>query len=370
MKLDARDIKRFLTKTGLFSESELSSLVRRVDITHPLEQTTLVSFTLNDVQMGILFDEMAETTSEILDQVKHWGGHARLLTPKNSSNTHFMLESKVAYLITTKTTRQRLDQRLVSLFPDYSRSQLSSLVKQGKVKVAGQVIKKANYLLEDEEVTVDFPKKQAQNFPILREDDNFLAIDKPTGVLSHELNQIDNEWTVDDFVRHYTKTDTSERLIAHRLDRDTSGVILAGKNAESLHFLKQQFADRKVQKTYLALVSNKPKADHAIIKLPLKRSASTPGKQEVSANGRDAVTEYKVLGEKNGSYLLEIKPKTGRTHQIRVHLAHLGCPILGDRLYKGGAHPRLMLHAKQVSFTNMKGQKITIDSKTPSEFSL
>lgn len=367
MKLDARDIKRFLAKTKLFSELELTPKVRRLEVSHPLEQTTLISFTLNDIQMGILLDQTAETETEILNQVKQWGGLARLLKPSNGEN-HFMLEGKSAYLLTTKTTRERLDRRLTELYPSYSRSQLASLIKQGKVLVDNKTVTKANFLVENETIHVEFPRKQAIEFPILWQDDDFIAINKPAGILSHELNQIDAEWTVDDFAHQHANLSASERAIAHRLDRDTSGVILAGKNPQAVDYLKNQFANRLVQKTYLAVSDHTPTPEHALINLPLKRSSANPGKQEVSSNGREALTEYKVLQVNGKQTLLEVKPKTGRTHQIRVHLAHVGAPILGDRLYGGTLAKRLMLHALSVKFTKPNGEISEIISPAPAEF--
>lgn len=368
MKLNARDIKRFLNSTELFGETELAALVREIKITHPLADTTLVSFTLNDQQMGILFDQLAETEQDVLNQVKAWGGQARILAPKTGQNQHFMLEGKVAYLITTKSTKQRLDRRLAGIYPGYSRSQLSALIKQGRVKIGAKVVQKANFLVGDDKITVDFPQKTKRQFEILWEDDDFIAIDKPSGVLSHSLNQIDDEWSVDDFARNYTKQSDRERVIAHRLDRDTSGVILAAKHPQALAYLKEQFAQRRVEKTYLALTSTTPHPESALIDLPLKRSAANPSKQEVSSNGRPAQTTYQVLRSTDKTCLIKLQPKTGRTHQLRVHLAYLKTAIIGDRLYGDKTAPRLMLHAYKIKFTKPNQQLVEIIATAPKEF--
>ena len=371
MKLNAADIKRFLTKTSLFSETQLRSPIRQVKISHPLTETTLVAFVWNSALMGLLFDEYAQDDVEILAQVKNWGRPARLLRPTTSSDGHFMHDSKVVYLITSAAPKTRLDQKLVELEPAYSRSQLIKFIRNGYVLVNGAVEKKASLLIaESDVISLEPPQKIAQNFEILFENSNLVAINKPTGVLSHHTNKSDSEWTIDDFAKLKSQIGTDQRAIAHRLDRDTSGVMLAAKTNQSLEWLQQQFAQRKVEKTYYAIVDKEPPHQQAVIDLPLERSLIAPGRFEVSPNGREATTAMKVVGQASGRWLLELKPKTGRTHQLRVHLSHIGCPIVGDRLYGGTKNQRLLLHAGEIRIADIDGQKIEVIAPLPEEMIL
>ncbi len=370
MKLNAAEIKRFLTKTGLFSESQLEKPIRQIKISQPFPDTTLIAFVWNSVLMGLLFDENAGAYEEVLQQIRSWGQPARILKPTDSDNGHFMHDSKVVYLITTASEKQRLDQRLAELETTYSRSQLAKFIRNGQVKINGTVVKKANQPVDETDaIELTPPQKAARDFTILFENETVVAIDKPTGVLSHSASQTSPEWTVDDFAK--TKSQIKDgRAIAHRLDRDTSGVIIAAKIETELEWLQKQFAERKVQKTYYAMVDKEPPHPEATINLPLQRSIKSPGKFEVDPNGREAITKMKILKRSGKQFLLELRPITGRTHQLRAHLCHIGCPIVGDKLYGGSDNARLLLHASRVCFTDRNGKTIDVESPTPSEFKL
>ncbi|MGI6612536.1 MAG: RluA family pseudouridine synthase [Candidatus Nanosyncoccaceae bacterium] len=369
MKLNAADIKRFLAKTGLFSELQLKEPIRQIKVSQPFPDTTLIAFVWNSVLMGLLFDENAGAHEEVLQQVRSWGRPARILTPTDSDNGHFMHDSKVVYLITTASEKQRLDQRLAEIEPIYSRSQLAKFIKNGQVTVNGTIVKKVKQLVSDgDAIKLTPPQKATHNFPILFENETILAIDKPAGVLSHSINPTNPEWTIDDFAKAKSQIVISDRAIAHRLDRDTSGVILAAKNDANLHWLQQQFNERKIQKTYYAVVDKKPSHQKAIIDLPIRRSNTSSGRFEVNPNGREAITEMRILKQLGKRFLLELKPITGRTHQLRVHLSYIGCPIMGDKLYGGNKHSRLMLHAGRIKLTDQDGNTIDIKSPIPSEF--
>ena len=189
------------------------------------------------------------------------------------------------------------------------------------------------------------------NIKILYEDPNILAIDKLSGILAHPDKRSEEKTIFDLFVKKYPKLE-----IVHRLDRDTSGVMLLAKNKKAHEFLKKQFSSREIKKIYHAIVSGSIKNDHGIINKPIGRSP-TDFRRRLAGRGargelREAITEYKVLKHfKNFSYL-EIKPKTGRTHQIRVHMKYINHPIICDLLYNpSGLCPkdisRMALHAKQ-----------------------
>src|SRR3989344_2142911 len=203
---------------------------------------------------------------------------------------------------------------------------------------------------------------------ILYEDSNILDIDKPSGILVHPDQRSTEKTILDLFLKKYPKLE-----IVHRLDKDTSGVMLLAKNKKTHEFLKNQFVNREIKKNYRALVSGFVKNDHGVINKPIGRSPRD-FRRYLSGRGvrgevREAITEYKVLkrflDRKEKFTYLEIRPKTGRTHQIRVHMKYLNHPIVCDSLYNpDGACPkgisRMALHAKSIEFKNLKGQTIKV----------
>jgi len=211
---------------------------------------------------------------------------------------------------------------------------------------------------------------------ILHEDSDILAIDKPSGILVHPGQKNEDKTILDLFVKKYPKVE-----IIHRLDRETSGVMLLAKNAKAHEFLKKQFMDREIKKTYYAIVSGWVKNDHDTINKPIGRSPSD-FRRKLAGRGargelREAITEYKVLKRfiisGNKFSYLEIHPKTGRTHQIRVHMKFINHPVISDSLYNPDKpYPkgldRLALHAKSIEFKDLKGKIVKVESPLPKEF--
>ena len=215
---------------------------------------------------------------------------------------------------------------------------------------------------------------------ILYEDSNILAIDKPSGILVHPDGRSEDPSTslragktiLDLFIKKYPKLE-----IVHRLDRETSGVLLLAKNKKAHEFLKNQFQNRTIKKIYHAIVSGNIKNDHGIINKPIGRSPKD-FRRHLAGRGargemREAITEYKVLKRLKNFTYLEVRPKTGRTHQIRVHLKFLNHPVVCDALYNPNGPcfkglKRLALHAKSIEFTNLKGKIVKIESSLPKEF--
>ncbi len=270
---------------------------------------------------------------------------------------------------------QRLDQKVIELFPDLPRSYAVRLIEEGKVSVNGDVIEKAGYKLRGaNEVAVDYDPKQLDeiadiDLEILYEDDDCIVVNKPEGVLTHSKGAFNPEATVASFLRKRIKDFPGERAgIVHRLDRATSGVIICAKTPEALSWLQKQFAQRRVKKTYTAVVSGHLKNEHAIIDMPIERNPKKPQTFRVGANGKSANTEYRVLQSGERRQLLELKPQTGRTHQLRVHLAHLGHPIVGDALYQGEIADRLYLHATELELTLPSRQRKTFGVPVPASF--
>ena len=211
---------------------------------------------------------------------------------------------------------------------------------------------------------------------ILYEDSDILAIDKPSGVLVHPDQRSKEKTILDLFFKKYPKI-----KIVHRLDRETSGVMLIAKNLKAFEFLKNQFINREIKKTYHAIVSGSVKNDRGVINKPIGRSPRD-FRRWLAGRGargelREAITEYKVLkrfiDKKEKFTYLEIKPKTGRTHQIRVHMKFLNHPIVCDSLYNPNKpYPaelsRLALHASSIEFKNLKNETIRVESSLPLEF--
>lgn len=269
----------------------------------------------------------------------------------------------------------RLDAYVAQYWPEHSRSTWQKFIASGYVYVNGEPEISAKRVLgEDDEVTIHLPDltPQKQELPIVYEDEYVVVFNKPAGVLTHSKGAVNEEFTVADYMRplQVEVDETNRPGIVHRLDRDTSGIIIAAKDSETKRLLQKQFQDRKAKKTYLAIVVGRPKLDEAHIDLPIERHPKKPATHRVGANGKSAVTTYKVLAS-NGRYsVVELKPETGRTHQLRVHLTYLGTPIVGDRLYGSGKSPigRLCLHAKSLEITIPVSQRRTFDADPPEDF--
>ena len=257
--------------------------------------------------------------------------------------------------------KKRLDHMMVEIFKSYNRSTLQKFIESGFVKVDGVVAKKPNQkFVEGAYIELDVPEdmKNADVEPdVIYEDDDVIVMNKPAGLLSEPRGQYCPEKTLADF-----------GYIAHRLDRDTSGVVILAKTEEIQHFLKKQFQDRTVHKTYVAVVCGRPKLDEARIDLPLIRDLKRPTTFRVDANGKEAETFYKVLKTNDVYSMVELKPTTGRTHQLRVHMKYLGHPILGDPVYGTEKADRLYLHARELEITLPNGERKTFKARVPKEF--
>lgn len=241
---------------------------------------------------------------------------------------------------------------VISKTQDLSRSFVVTLLDQGKVKLNDKIIyKPSSKVVEGDNIILDFEHTQLKDIPeikldIIYQDDDCLVINKPEGILTHSKGAFNPEATVSTFIRKYTVGMEDNRGgIVHRLDRVTSGLLICAKNESSLNWLQKQFSDRKTSKTYIAVVEGLINPEEAQIEMPIERNPKKPQTFRVGPNGKDAITKYRVI-ETNGMYsLVELKPVTGRTHQLRVHTAQLGHPIAGDTLYGGQKSDRVYLHA-------------------------
>lgn len=211
---------------------------------------------------------------------------------------------------------------------------------------------------------------------VLYEDKDIIAIDKPAGILAHPDERSKEKTILDLFQKKYPKVE-----LVHRLDKDTSGVMLLAKNKKAHEFLKSQFQNRTIRKTYLAIVSGSMKNERGIINKPIGRSPKD-FRRYLAGRGargemRDAITQYRVLKRfevfKNKFTYLEIHPKTGRTHQIRVHMKYINHPVACDSLYNPDnpcpkGIKRQALHAQSIEFKNLKEEVVKVESPLPKEF--
>lgn len=270
----------------------------------------------------------------------------------------------------------RLDQYVAQYWPEYSRSVWQKYIESGYVSVNGEVVTSPKKQLgEDDEVTVNIPEAtdySEHTLPVIFENDDVIVINKPSGVLTHSKGAVNEEFTVADFMReHMTeREDTNRPGIVHRLDRATSGIIIAAKNSAAKHHLQKQFQDRKAKKEYLAITRGIPTHPKAAIDIPIERNPKEPSQFRVGASGKSAHTDYEVIGQNERFAVLSLRPTTGRTHQLRVHLEYMGTPILGDDVYGGGKSPigRLALHARSLEITLPGGERKTFTAEPPEDF--
>jgi 23S rRNA pseudouridine1911/1915/1917 synthase len=264
---------------------------------------------------------------------------------------------------------QRLDKFLVGLAPERSRSALARLVRDGSVLVNGKTPKKPGLVLEaGDTLTIkrwppedrsgpDGPMAEDIPLTIVYEDDDLLVVDKPAGLAVHPGPGHVQGTLVNALLAHGSQLSQiggEERPgIVHRLDKDTSGLLLVAKTDAAHEALAAQFKDRTTEKTYIALVRGGLQPSEGIVEAPIARDPAHRQRMAVVPEGREAVTHYRALAYLDGYTLVEVKPRTGRSHQIRVHFASLRHPVAGDTTYARGAKdpvPRLFLHAHRLRF--------------------
>lgn len=279
-------------------------------------------------------------------------------------------------------TGTRLDQLLQARFPEYSRSRLQDWIKNGRVLVNGSSEKASYTVRGGEQIDVDpaelAPLRAfAEDIPIdiLYLDDDFIAVNKPAGLVVH-AGAGQHAGTLVNALLHKFQTLSSvsgeERPgIVHRIDKETSGALLVARTDTAHRKLAEQFAGRQVEKTYLTLVQGAVKTQTGRITSPIARDPVRRTRMTTRvAGGRTALTSYRILEPLGKFTYLEVKIGTGRTHQIRVHMASIGHPVAGDNLYGAAAAPygRFFLHAWKIRFTHpSNGKTIEIEAPLPSE---
>lgn len=269
---------------------------------------------------------------------------------------------------------ERLDKFLVTCLPEFSRARLQGLILDGLVEINGRTAKKGGQeLSHGDQVTVHIPPIQSvglvgEDIPldVIFENDDLLVINKPAGMVVHPAAGHESGTLVHAVLGHEPDIEGiggEERPgVVHRLDKDTSGIIVVAKNERAHRWLQDQFRLRKVEKVYLALVDGKPPTPTGRVEAAIGRDPTQRKKMAITtlAKGREAISEYKTLETFPHHTLLEFHPHTGRTHQIRLHCAFLGCPIVADGVYghkKPSIHlQRHFLHAARLKIT-LPGEK-------------
>jgi 23S rRNA pseudouridine1911/1915/1917 synthase len=283
----------------------------------------------------------------------------------------------------------RLDHLLVESAPEHSRNRLQQLIRQGRVTVDGETVTKSGFKLEGGElVEVLIPpavvtdlQPEAIPLDVVYEDQHVLIVNKAAGMVVHPSHGHRAGTLVNAALAHSPDIQgVGGELrpgVVHRLDKDTSGLVVLAKHDQALRMLQQQFKRRVVEKMYLALVDGKPPTRSGRVEAAIGRGRRFRKRMVVlpEGRGRAARTSYHTLESFPEHTLLEIKPETGRTHQIRVHMAFLGCPIVGDQVY-GRRKPsisisRHFLHAQKLTLTLPHGKKPrTFEAAMPSELTV
>jgi len=290
------------------------------------------------------------------------------------------------YVIDEKNNNIRLDKAISNIDTELSRMAIQRLIEEQKIRVNELIITKPSYKvyigdkIQIEEVKAKEINLKAEQLPVevLYEDKDIIVVNKPKGMVVHPANG-NPDGTLVNALMSICKGSLSgiggeiRPGIVHRLDKDTSGVIVAAKNDKAHLNLSNQIKNREVKKTYIALVRGIVNENEATINMPIARSTKDRKKMAVNKNGKEAITHFKVLKRYENYTLLEVKIETGRTHQIRVHLAQIGYPIVGDIVYSNGKNPfnvvGQMLHAKKLEFKHPITNKVMkIEAGLPEYF--
>ena len=373
MKILPRTVLKIARLYKLADDNTPVKALRRLEIQTD-KSHVFADFILNKQHFALLYGSIVD--EESIDEL--WtekpDNAEILLNPLDPEFIETPFQGKYVIMFKISPTKVRLDIYLSTKFDTtISRSLWQKYIKAGYVSVNNKVVTTPKFEVDEtDEIALNLPEKEQAyvDLPILYEDDDVIVVNKPSGLLTHAKGGLSDEPTVAEIIRPKTSfaTDTDRPGIVHRLDRDTSGLLIIAKNPESAAHLQRQFAERTAKKTYIAITDGKPKLNAAKIDLPIGRNPSAPSTFRIDPNGKPAQTTYHVLAENNIQSLVELKPTTGRTHQLRVHLAHLNAPILGDRVYGKSSDCRMMLHAQKLEITLPSGERKVFEAAVPDEF--
>jgi 23S rRNA pseudouridine1911/1915/1917 synthase len=310
---------------------------------------------------------------------------------------HIAPETTFSFIVPEDNKPYRIDRYIAELFPDYSRSYFQKIIDAGGISINNTPAKKPSALVcPTDTVTIQFPAQRiaephhiidkTSGISIIDQNDHFIAIHKPAHLLVHPTSSTSTAITVVDWIRHHyadvSNVGAADRPgIIHRLDKETSGILLITKTNYAHNLIGRLFRERQIHKTYKAIVAGRPPQE-GTINLAIGRNPINPLKMthfdqecidaagKVGGNrARHAKSDYKVIEYFNDAALVEIKPTTGRTHQIRVHMAAIGHPVIGDQLYgkKSSFINRQALHAEKLEFV-FDGKKHHFFNAIPDDF--
>ncbi len=290
-----------------------------------------------------------------------------------------------SFIIEPEDSGERIDTFLGKAIDNVSRSYIQKLIKEGHVKINGQTLKKKNIRLEEEmEVAIEVPepeilKVEAEDIPveIVYEDACLMIVNKPQGMVVHPAPGNYSGTLVNALMFHAENLSSINGVIrpgiVHRIDKDTSGVLMIAKDNQAHNSLAGQLKEKTTKRVYVAVVLGKMGSEAGTISAPIARHPKDRLRMAVVPGGRDAVTHYKVIKAFKNFTLVELRLETGRTHQIRVHMTHIGHPLLGDPVYGKKQskikHSGQLLHAKMLGFDHPRtGEYMEFDSELPEYF--
>ena len=289
------------------------------------------------------------------------------------------------YIVSQEEKGKRLDTYIPSVDTDITRTSAQRLIEDGNILVNGKNAKVSYKIQENDKISVEIPEPKqielkAQNIPIeiIYEDSDIIVVNKPKGMVVHPANG-NPDGTLVNAIMAICKDSLAgiggeiRPGIVHRIDKDTSGLLIVAKNDNAHVKMSEQIKNHEVKKTYIALVRGVFKENEATIDMPIGRSTSDRKKMAVNKNGKNAITHIKVLKRFDKYTLLKVNIETGRTHQIRVHLSHIGYPIVGDYTYSNGKNEfdviGQCLHAQKLEFKHPITQKdMCLEAELPQYF--
>ena len=294
------------------------------------------------------------------------------------------MESK-KFIVEEKDANVRIDKAISDKDSSLSRVAIQRLIENEKILVNGKKTKASYKLSKGDEISIEKEepvevKIEAEDIPldIVYEDNDILVVNKQKGLVVHPGNGNPNGTLVNAIMAHCKESLSGiggeiRPGIVHRIDKDTSGILVIAKNDKAHINMSEQIKTHEVTKTYLALVRGNIKENQATINMPIARSTKDRTKMAVSKNGKNAVTHIEVLERFDGFTYIKVNIETGRTHQIRVHMAQIGFPIVGDFVYSNGKNPfgveGQMLHSCRLDFTHpITGEKMSLEAKLPEYF--
>jgi len=277
----------------------------------------------------------------------------------------------------------RLDKYVTEKIDNLSRTKVVKLIQDSLVLINNKKVNPSHKVNLGESIEIELPDDVPSNLTpwqleldIIYEDNCILVIDKPAGIAVHPAPGHQNQTIANALINHNPGVSNiganSRPGIIHRLDMDTSGLLITAKNELAHRKISEQFADRTIQKSYYALVNGIPENSQAIIDAPIGRSPFNRQQMDIVSTGKSALTQYEIVDTYKSHSLLKVSPRTGRTHQIRVHLKSIGHPVVGDSMY-GKVDPELnrhFLHASSISFTHPEsGEPLSLKSDLPIQLS-